>query len=115
MPRINDIMERLAESDALAWYSGRLDLAREKGRAVYHRDKGKYGPYAPRRLDQRWSQIQLRRHFLSQGIPCQVCGSTDRLEVSHKVSVHDGGPDTLSNVEWLCHDCHLAYASPAFM
>ena len=43
------------------------------------------------------------------GRRCQMCGSTERLEVDHIIERADGGcADCLSNLRFLCHDHHLA-------
>ena len=115
MARIDSMIERLTEPDAISEYRRQIALDSERSLASYHRDKAKYAPQTPRRLEQRRSQIKLRRHFLSLGIPCQHCGSRGQLEVSHKLAVNDGGGDSLDNVEWLCHSCHIAYANPSFI
>jgi len=45
--------------------------------------------------------------MLAQGA-CRICGSTDRLELHHRVPARENGPTTPTNLAVLCHDCHLA-------
>jgi 5-methylcytosine-specific restriction endonuclease McrA len=37
---------------------------------------------------------------------CVRCGATAALEVHHRVSVADGGPNALDNLETVCNHCH---------
>ena len=108
MARIDSVIERLVEPDAVKVFRDALSQKREAWRA-------RYIPSFRQHTRPRWPLLKLRRHFLRLGIPCQHCGLWYRLEVSHKVAHADGGLDTLGNVEWLCHTCHLVYASPAFV
>ena len=38
--------------------------------------------------------------------PCVVCGSTERLELDHIVTIYAGGRSEPANLQWLCHKCH---------
>ena len=58
---------------------------------------------------QRSDEMRARRRFLALGTPCQHCGGTDRLEVSHCVPVASGAGNLSSNLQWLCHRCHVEY------
>ena len=112
MERIDDIIERLTEPDAVANFRERLRSNRVAWRIrnrAYVLGHGKRQGTRPR-----WPLLKLRRHFLKLGVPCQRCSSWSQLEVSHKLAVNDGGSDSLDNIEWLCHSCHVAYANPAF-
>jgi 5-methylcytosine-specific restriction endonuclease McrA len=54
----------------------------------------------------RWQQVRAaaRRR---DGQRCRRCGSTDKLEVHHIVSLANGGSRyDLANLETLCSDCH---------
>ncbi|CAN5701647.1 hypothetical protein BH24ACT22_BH24ACT22_21100 [soil metagenome] len=42
------------------------------------------------------------------GYKCQVCGSTDNLEVDHILPVYLGGEGVLENGQVLCRSCHQA-------
>ena len=37
---------------------------------------------------------------------CQRCGEDERLEVHHRVPLHRGGADILTNTITLCAHCH---------
>lgn len=37
---------------------------------------------------------------------CVKCGSTDKLEVDHKVPILGGGSDDFGNLQTLCRKCH---------
>ncbi|SRR6266550_393932 len=38
---------------------------------------------------------------------CKRCGSKEELEFDHVVPIEKGGQDKLSNLQLLCHKCHL--------
>lgn len=38
---------------------------------------------------------------------CAICGSTENLELDHILTVAAGGNDDLSNLQLLCHACHV--------
>ena len=37
---------------------------------------------------------------------CVKCGSTQNLEIDHKVSLADGGTNHIDNLQTLCQDCN---------
>lgn len=39
---------------------------------------------------------------------CASCGSIGKLELDHIVPYTIGGTDDESNLQWLCHSCHVA-------
>lgn len=39
---------------------------------------------------------------------CEMCGSTDRLELHHIKPIALGGTNRPENLQTLCHDCHMA-------
>jgi len=64
------------------------------------------------------SNKPLSRQLRGSGLPrnlileyfhakCKRCGSTRDLEFDHIVPIEKGGQDTLSNLQLLCHKCHL--------
>ena len=64
------------------------------------------------------SNEPLSRQLRGSGLPrnlileyfhakCKRCGSTKDLEFDHVVPIEKGGQDTLSNLQLLCHRCHL--------
>ena len=38
--------------------------------------------------------------------PCVMCGSNEHLELDHIKPCFYGGKTELSNLQWLCYDCH---------
>lgn len=42
------------------------------------------------------------------GYCCVACGATADLQVHHRLSVADGGTNTLGNLETVCSRCHKA-------
>ena len=42
-----------------------------------------------------------------------MCGRTDKLEVDHVVPLSQGGDDDSSNVQVLCHECHVKKHHPS--
>jgi 5-methylcytosine-specific restriction endonuclease McrA len=42
------------------------------------------------------------------GSKCTNCGAMDRLEIDHILPEFMGGKHTLSNLQLLCHKCHIA-------
>lgn len=54
----------------------------------------------------------IRRKVLKRdAFTCQKCGSKDRVEVDHKVPRSLGGPNTLENLQALCHRCNCLKGS----
>lgn len=50
----------------------------------------------------------LRRKVLERdGWRCTKCGRAGKLEVDHRVPVHEGGADTMQNCRALCRTCHI--------
>lgn len=49
---------------------------------------------------------KLRQKVLHKNACCAVCGSTDRLQIDHKVPVSKGGRNKLSNLQALCEKCN---------
>ena len=74
--------------------------------------------YLPNIQYERTSRIYLREHDkidlrafekLRATIPmtcCQICGSTENLELDHINPLRNGGTSTIDNLQWLCHVCH---------
>ena len=58
---------------------------------------------------QRSDEMAAHAHFLALGIPCMACGEIDRLEVSHRIPVSEGGSNEPATLQWLCHRCHVEY------
>lgn len=50
------------------------------------------------------SPATLRRFW---GMPCTICGDRDDIEVDHIVPVAKGGTNDESNLQPLCHQCHV--------
>ena len=51
--------------------------------------------------------LKKRREILDRDGKCLECGSTERLEVDHRVPVYEGGAELDSeNLRVLCHECH---------
>jgi len=106
--RLEMMLSRLAEPDAQAILWAAKQKRREEWRETNRRWVAAHGQRSgsgPKRS--RWNEIKLRRHFA--GRPCESCSTTERLEISHVLSVDEGGTYDLSNIQWLCHDCHLRY------
>ena len=63
-------------------------------------------PNDPRRgsgaARRRFRQAALRK----TGGRCARCGSRDRVEAHHRVSLVDGGTNSAANAEALCFKCH---------
>ena len=51
---------------------------------------------------------RLRQHA-TRALPrhCQHCGTTSHLELDHIRPLAEGGSDHITNLQWLCHTCHL--------
>jgi 5-methylcytosine-specific restriction endonuclease McrA len=69
--------------------------------------KRKHRDYRSNWLDTAKSDRQLL------GLKCEKCGSTDRVQRHHIVSLNrcsknrgGGGPDNLLNLQLLCYVCH---------
>ena len=48
---------------------------------------------------------RLKRRIPKTG--CAYCGSTNNLELDHIKPYYEGGKSELSNLQWLCRDCHV--------
>jgi hypothetical protein len=58
-------------------------------------------------IDNRTTGFQKVSKMLKETVGrCEECGSTENLEIHHKVPVNQGGDNMLSNLMVLCHDCH---------
>lgn len=112
MDRLAQTIGRLQEPAFQEQMREAKALQRARWRANTQRYQERHGrpptPKTHRSYVHRWKEIQVRRHFLRLGLPCR-CGATERLEVSHKVALKDGGGFDLDNLQWLCHDCHVDY------
>lgn len=42
---------------------------------------------------------------------CAQCGRLDTLETDHIVPIHQGGSDSWTNLQSLCHECHALKTS----
>ena len=105
MGRLDGTIARLAEIDIQPLREQELAKRRVAWSRWQARNPSKSYPRPHR---SRKEEVRLRRHFIQLGIPCQRCGSTLQLEVSHNTPAIDGGSYDLSNVEWLCHSCHVS-------
>lgn len=56
-----------------------------------------------------WEDKQARRSVVKDA--CAKCGSTDDLEADHIVPVLFGGSHDASNMQCLCHSCHVEKTS----
>lgn len=63
-------------------------------------------PSAARRgYDRQWRT--LRAQLAAEQPPaCDVCGTTDRLELDHLTPLRAGGPNDPANLHWLCRRHH---------
>jgi hypothetical protein len=74
---------------------------------------GTEGPHAHIYGSERWKQ--LRRKLVREHPYCARCGARGRrLYCDHKQELRDGGPAfDASNIEVLCHPCHMAKTAEA--
>lgn len=49
----------------------------------------------------------IRKQSINSGSKCNICGSTEDLEVDHIIPISKGGRNTKSNVQVLCSTCNL--------
>ena len=116
MKRIDALVKRLEEPRFRDPLAISVEVQREQWRRqenAYRQVKHLARPKTHRSYVHRWQDIQARKAFLVSGNPCQRCGSTIQLEVSHKVAVKDGGTWDTDNLQWLCHQCDVQYDSQA--
>jgi 5-methylcytosine-specific restriction protein A len=54
---------------------------------------------------------ERNRGFLTLHPLCELCAADDRVtaatECDHKIALADGGVDDESNLQGLCHGCHV--------
>ena len=62
---------------------------------------------ARRKINSGWDWGKRRAAVRTRDGACVRCGSTDRLQVHHRVPVAEGGGNDLGNLELLCHRCHV--------
>ncbi len=75
----------------------------------WHRNQGER-----QRLGTTGAWRRIRAAVLDRdGHRCQVCGSTQELEVHHVLPVAAGGTDDPSNLQTVCFDCHPRGRPPA--
>lgn len=67
----------------------------------------RHGWTARRKIRSGWEWGKTRAHIHARDHTCVRCGSTRRLEVHHIVELVHGGSNELSNLELLCHHCHV--------
>jgi 5-methylcytosine-specific restriction enzyme A len=92
-PRLTMLRPRLETLDPTRARIAPISTARIRGRAC---------------IERRW-QVAVRDQFV-----CRACGRTtapDDGHADHATPLHLGGPDTLDNLQWLCHDCHASKTS----
>jgi 5-methylcytosine-specific restriction endonuclease McrA len=53
-----------------------------------------------------WAWGELRAQVRARDCVCVRCGSTDRLEVHHRIPLARGGTNEISNLELRCRQCH---------
>jgi len=63
-----------------------------------------------RKISSGWEWGRLRDQVHQRDRACVICGSTDRLQVHHRIPLADGGTNQLSNLELRCH-AHHTHAS----
>ena len=51
---------------------------------------------------------KAKKELLRKAPYCVLCGSTENLELDHILTVAAGGNDDISNLQLLCHACHVA-------
>lgn len=52
---------------------------------------------------------QNKRELARTTLPrCASCGTTRNLECDHIVELHEGGDNSISNLQWLCRSCNMA-------
>jgi 5-methylcytosine-specific restriction endonuclease McrA len=62
--------------------------------------------HAKRKIRTGWDWGTIRAEVHARDHACVRCGSTERLQVHHRIAVVDGGSNTLDNLELLCAGCH---------
>ncbi len=101
MSRVDAMIERLEQADAQVVFEAQQAQRREGYRRYYHEHIKPTGqhlkPKTSRNYYRRWQDQQNRNLFI--GHPCQQCGSTDQLEVSHVQPLEHGGSDERSNLQ----------------
>ena len=51
---------------------------------------------------------KAKEQLLRKAPYCVICGSTENLELDHILTSYAGGSDDISNLQLLCHPCHVA-------
>ncbi len=59
-----------------------------------------------RRSGHEFTRHQKKRILERDGYKCQLCSSTDRIQVDHIIPVGLGGQPVEENGQTLCHSCH---------
>ena len=110
MSRIEEMLERIKQPDAQEMADRQMEAQREKWRNYRH-EHAKRKAVNPnyRGYRKRWLEMKARVRFIKLRIPCQQCGSASDLEVSHKIPLHQEGDFKRTNLQWLCHPCHIRY------
>lgn len=61
----------------------------------------------PRKQHKKQTNNEARaKAIMRDGGKCVLCGSTENLQVHHKLHRADGGTDDLDNLVTLCEECH---------
>jgi 5-methylcytosine-specific restriction endonuclease McrA len=94
------------------WCEANPDRVRAHKRADYRRNREQYVERAARRTqalraaDRRVIlDRELRRLYAS---PCSSCGTHDRIEADHVISIHRGGRHSIGNLQPLCRACNAS-------
>jgi len=61
---------------------------------------------ARRKIPHGWKWGEIRARVYERDGACVRCSSIRRLQVHHRVPLHAGGSNELSNLELLCARCH---------
>lgn len=49
----------------------------------------------------------MRKQLLNDKSICNYCGSTEKLEIDHIVSISKGGKNNIDNIQILCESCNI--------
>ena len=57
------------------------------------------------------ARVERNRRFLAAHPWCEHCREQRATEADHRVALHLGGADDESNLQALCHGCHVTKTS----